>query len=71
MKRDLKTQFLSSIAVLVGVSLMVAGAVVWFLAGELNPILAFIGVPLALFGALYGLVSDIRAIRGDARGKTD
>jgi uncharacterized membrane protein YgaE (UPF0421/DUF939 family) len=64
---DRRTQLVSSITVVAGALLIAAASVGWFLSGEMNPVLTFLGVVLALFGALYGLPSNIRAIRKATR----
>ncbi|MFB2580940.1 hypothetical protein ACEXQD_06785 [Herbiconiux sp. P15] len=68
MNADRKTQLVSSIAVVTGSLLIVGASVGWFVSGELNPILTFSGVLVALFGVLYGLPSNIRAIRRAMKG---
>jgi hypothetical protein len=63
-----KTQLVSSIAIITGSLLLLAGSLGGILFGELYPVLTFLGIPVALFGALYGLPSNIRAIRRSIRG---
>jgi VIT1/CCC1 family predicted Fe2+/Mn2+ transporter len=65
---DRRTQLVSSIAIISGAVLIVVASIRWFVSGEMNPFPMIVGVVLALFGALYGLPSNVRAFRRALRG---